>query len=58
LLFHTAVDIAKVRDKFYDGFAVHAEREAERTVRTRVLRPHVDKKFFGIRFAFEAKARR
>ena len=58
LLFHTAVDIAKVRDQFYNRFAVHAERESQSTVSTRVLRPHVDKKFFSIRFAFEAKSRR
>ena len=58
LLFHTAVDIAKVRDNFYNGLTVHAERESQSTMSTRVLRTHVDEKFFGICFALDAESRR
>ena len=57
LLFHAAVDIAKVRHNFHDGFAVHTEGEAQCTVGTRVLRTHVDEKFFGIGIAGNLESR-
>ena len=58
LLFHATVDVAEMRYDFYNRFAVHAQRKAEGTVGTRVLRTHVDEKFFGIGIAGNLESRR
>ena len=47
-----------MRYDFYNRFAVHTQRQAEGTVGTRVLRTHVDEKFFGIGIAGNLESRR